>query len=446
MKVSSKFNLLHFVKNLTLTEIAGSIGDLGTLLPIMIALTKNNSISLTYTLIFGGLYNIYTGFYYDIPVCVQPLRLVNLSFEKMKSIAAIAIANNFSMPEVAASGILVSAIVLILGITQTITFVYKYIPLPIIRGIQLGTGLRLITQGGSYQKIGNWLIFFSDRHYFLQQMDFFQFLLKNFSALILFLFGLTVGLVKIYLIKDVKDKNLTIPSVGLSPPVWVVPSAADFSTGFFQAALGQLPLTILNSVIAISKLADDLFPFKRRPVVSLTSISVSIGIMNLIGCWFGAMPYCHGSGGLAGQFRFGARTGSSIIFLGIVKLFCGFLFGNTLLGLLMKFPNSVLGVMLIFAGLELCSVAKDVGSEYLSYKENDFEELDEESKKNKNEKYQQSNNNYVIMLSTAGTLVGFSNDGIGFLVGCTASIIFFYEKKFSTANINKNDSTNVSDN
>ncbi|KAJ3213940.1 hypothetical protein HK099_007107 [Clydaea vesicula] len=436
MKVSSKFNLLHFVKNLTLTEIAGSIGDLGTLLPIMIALTKNNSISLTYSLIFGGLYNIYTGFYYDIPVCVQPLRLVNLSFEKMKSIAAIAIANNFSMPEVAASGILVSAIVLILGITQTITFVYKYIPLPIIRGIQLGTGLRLITQGVTVITSSNKWIFsnfyWSDNYLIAIISALICFLFynakKNFSALILFLFGLTVGLVKIYLIKDVKDKNLTIPSVGLSPPVC------------------QLPLTILNSVIAISKLADDLFPFKRRPVVSLTSISVSIGIMNLIGCWFGAMPYCHGSGGLAGQFRFGARTGSSIIFLGIVKLFCGFLFGNTLLGLLMKFPNSVLGVMLIFAGLELCSVAKDVGSEYLSYKENDFEELDEESKKKKNEKYQQSNNNYVIMLSTAGTLVGFSNDGIGFLVGCTASIIFFYEKKFSTANINKNDSTNVSDN
>lgn len=44
-----------------LSEISGSLGDLGTLLPLMIALAVNNSISLSTTFVFSGLWNIFTG-------------------------------------------------------------------------------------------------------------------------------------------------------------------------------------------------------------------------------------------------------------------------------------------------------------------------------------------------------------------------------------------------
>jgi hypothetical protein len=33
--------------------------------------------------------------------------------------------------------------------------------------------------------------------------------------------------------------------------------------------------------------------------------------MNLVLCWLGAMPMCHGAGGLSGQYLFGARGGTS---------------------------------------------------------------------------------------------------------------------------------------
>ncbi|KAJ6406319.1 hypothetical protein OIU84_009944 [Salix udensis] len=76
--------------------------------------------------------------------------------------------------------------------------------------------------------------------------------------------------------------------------------------GFVKGAIPQLPLSVLNSVIAVCKLSSDLFPGKD---FSASSVSVSVGMMNIVGCWFGAMPCCHGAGGLAGQYKFGGRSG-----------------------------------------------------------------------------------------------------------------------------------------
>lgn len=65
-----------------LAEISDSFGDIGTLLPILIALTQSDSISLSNTLVFAGLANILTGLIFGIPLPVQP----------MKAIAAVALA------------------------------------------------------------------------------------------------------------------------------------------------------------------------------------------------------------------------------------------------------------------------------------------------------------------------------------------------------------------
>ncbi len=82
--------------------------------------------------------------------------------------------------------------------------------------------------------------------------------------------------------------------------------------------------------------------------------------MNLIGGWFGAMPVCHGSGGLAAQYRFGARSGSSIILLGLFKILLGLVCGESLVGLLRRYPKSLLGVMVLAAGLELAKVGESL--------------------------------------------------------------------------------------
>jgi hypothetical protein len=70
---------------------------------------------------------------------------------------------------------------------------------------------------------------------------------------------------------------------------------AGAARGPVKGAVPQIPLSVLNSVVAVCKLTRDLFPEKAA------SVSMSMGAMNLVGCWFGTMPCCHGAGGLAGQ-------------------------------------------------------------------------------------------------------------------------------------------------
>jgi hypothetical protein len=75
---SVKERALHMKKNTSLSELSGSLGDLGTLLPILVALSINGQISLTASLIFGGLWNIVSGLMFRIPMCVQPMKGDNL--------------------------------------------------------------------------------------------------------------------------------------------------------------------------------------------------------------------------------------------------------------------------------------------------------------------------------------------------------------------------------
>jgi len=58
------------------------------------------------------------------------------------------------------------------------------------------------------------------------------------------------------------------------------------------------------------------------------------------------MPVCHGSGGLASQYRFGARSGASIIILGTIKLLLGLFAAEYAVTYCHKVLRMPLGVML----------------------------------------------------------------------------------------------------
>lgn len=122
-----------------------------------------------------------------------------------------------------------------------------------------------------------------------------------------------------------------------------------------------------------------------------------------------AKTFCsHGSGGLAGQYRFGARSEVSIVLLGACKLLLGILFGSSLVGLLQLFPDSILAVMLFISAIELASAAR-----VLNQNEPDLVKQKE---------------NYLVMLITMGTIFAFSNDGIGFLCGMGAAILLAIQR------------------
>jgi hypothetical protein len=106
---------------------------------------------------------------------------------------------------------------------------------------------------------------------------------------------------------------------------WI--GASDWWKGALHMALPQIPLTTLNSCIAVCKLGADLFP-ARAHLVSPRRVAISVLIMNLGMCLLGGLPMCHGAGGLAGQYRFGGRTGAALQLLGLLKVALGLAFGG----------------------------------------------------------------------------------------------------------------------
>lgn len=378
------------------SELGGSVGDLGTYIPIVLALTLVNHLDLSTTLIFTALYNISTGLLFSIPMPVQP----------MKSIAAVAISelHHLTVPQIMAAGLSTGGVLFILGATGLMSFLYRFIPLPVVRGVQLSQGLSFAFSAIKYIRYNqdfvtgksgsprSWLGLDS----LILALSSFLFLVlvtgsgensigndnlndneesttttRSFrrlrwrlrilssipGAFIVFLFGLLICIIRDFsIIKELKFGPSKIHTVKITLEDWKI--------GFFRAAIPQIPLSILNSVIAVCKLSADLFPDRN---VSATSVSISVGIMNWIGCWFGAMPVCHGAGGLAGQYRFGGRSGLSVVLLGMGKLAIGLAFGNSFVRILGQFPIGILGVLLLFAGIELAMASRDMKTKEESF-------------------------------------------------------------------------------
>ena len=411
LQVVHRYNLQTFRRQ-PWQEILGSFGDLGTLLPIMIALSNNKSISLSSTLVFGGLANIFTGIFFGIPLPVQP----------MKAIAAVALRQQFNEVETISAGLFVAAVIGFFSFTGLLQLFTRKIPIPVIKGIQMGTGLSLIIYAGTLLELPSALF---DKHFWSLTLAFLAFLALlwiPFStrapyALIILLLGITVTSVELSL-----RFGDSTPVFNVWKPHFILPPPSDFGTGALQAGLGQVPLTTLNSVIAVTFLAADLLPQVQAP--SVTSMGLSVMAMNLIGCWFGSMPVCHGSGGLAAQYRFGARSGASIMFLGFLKLLLGLFAGHFMSTILRGFQTGLLAVMVIAAGLELANVGESLNTadaRDLKIYEDDTD-VDVVGNRNADKMMkdlpdEQKKRRWAVMLVTVGGILAFRNDAVGFVAG-----------------------------
>jgi MFS superfamily sulfate permease-like transporter len=353
-------------------EIAGSLGDMGTFLPLLVGMAAQNGLNFASALFFAGAFNIVTGLIFSIPMAVQP----------MKAIAAVALTENLTVPQILAAGIAVSLVVLVLGLTGLIDWLNRIVPKSVVRGLQLALGLSLLTKG--MQMVAGTNMWIAPDSYLTGALSAILVLLLFFSrrvpaALLLFVIGIGLAIWS-------HPSVVTGLGLGFTLPTWTPPHWADFVTAFPKAVLPQIPLTTLNSVIAVCAMSGDLFPGRKAEP---RRVAVSVGVMNLVAGWFGGMPMCHGAGGLAGQYRFGARTNGSILFLGAVKIVLAVLLGSSFLALCRAFPMSVLGVMLAFSGMELALVCRD----------------------------QTRRTDAFAMLLTAAACMGLGNIGLGFLLG-----------------------------
>ncbi len=340
-------------------EFAGSLGDLGTLIPLSVALMVVTGLSVTPVLLMVGIFYIFTGLYYKLPIPVQPLKVV----------AAIAIAYpaKISLPIIAASGITFGLILLFLAFTGLIDWLAKFFTKPIVRGIQLGLGLILIDKGINF--ILRPELFINKSSIAVccagipvnMVVGIFGFLIalllisnRRFpAAFVVVASGIAIGIL-------FGSFNNTELSLGPTPVKVYTPGINDFFSALIFLVIPQIPLTLGNAVMGTADTCYTLFGkgtvTKRATYRAFAS---TMGITNIFAGFLGAMPMCHGAGGLAAHYRFGARTGGSNIMIGTIFLLMGLAFGKIGISLLSSIPNSILGVLLLFAGIELALLIKD---------------------------------------------------------------------------------------
>jgi hypothetical protein len=147
-------------------------------------------------------------------------------------------------------------------------------------------------------------------------------------------------------------------------PAVHLPQPADILTGFLVLALPQIPLSLGNSLLATRQLTEDLFPDRR---LTIRKIGLTYALMNLVNPWFAGVPTCHGSGGMAGHFAFGGRTGGSVIIYGSLFLGLGLFLGGGFEHIAKAFPLPMLGVILLFEALALIWFIRDTAHSRIEF-------------------------------------------------------------------------------
>lgn len=317
-----------------LRELAGSMGDFGTLFPLAIGYIAICGLNPAGFLIMMGLANIVTGLVYRLPMPIEP----------MKVLAVVAIAQQWSPSMVYASGFAMGVVWLLFALTGIMNWIVKITPLSVTRGIQVSLGVLLAIE--AFKMISTWWI--------LGILSIIIVLLLRDnryapSAVVLILLGIAITVIKGQF-REVTSLGLNgLPLTGFTlNEVWQTLLLAGFA---------QIPLTATNAVIATSSLIKSYWPEKR---VGERQLSLNMGIMNLIIPFFGGMPMCHGAGGLAGQYYFGARTGGTNIIEGLIEIGLGLFLATSIARLFSIFPLSIIGAMMFLVGIELTKFAKDI--------------------------------------------------------------------------------------
>jgi len=317
-----------------LRELAGSMGDFGTLLPLAIGYFVVNGLNPAGLLIMMGLANIVTGVIYRLPMPIEP----------KKVLAVVAISQRWSPSLIYASGFGTGIIWLVFAFTGLIQKIAAITPTNVVRGIQVALGILLAIQGFKMVSTG-WILGIASIIIVLV-------LRKNRyapAAIVLMVLGLAII--------GFRGELSGAIHLGFTLPPLTVFSLPEIWQGLVLAGFAQIALTTTNAVIATSALIKEYWPDKP---VSDKKLAINHGIINTIVPFFGGMPMCHGAGGLAGQYYFGARTGGTNIIEGIIEISLGLFLASSIASLFSLFPQSIIGAMLLLVGIELTKFVRNI--------------------------------------------------------------------------------------
>lgn len=336
-------------------EWAGAFGDLGTLIPFVVAYIGMVGMDPFGILFAFGVALIICGVYYRTPMPVQPMKAAGAVAATQAAQTAV-----ITPAAVVGASLATGAIWLLLGMTGTARRIAAMVPRFVVVGIVLGLGIAFMLEGVKMMASG-WLI---------ATIGFIGTLLlltnRSIPAMfLLLLFGAACGVIAEPALLD-KLSGVSVefraPSFALSDLTW-----KDFALGLVFLALPQLPLTLGNAIMATAEENNRLFPDRA---VNENKLSTSTGALNLFSSSVGGIPMCHGAGGMAGHVAFGARTGGATVILGGILLLLALFFSGSVQTLFAILPKAILGVILFLTGAQLalgaCELSKDKGERFIT--------------------------------------------------------------------------------
>jgi MFS superfamily sulfate permease-like transporter len=317
----------------SLRELAGGLSDFTTLIPFAVGYIVLCGFDVTGLLLGIGLTNIILGLVYRLPLPVQP----------KKVIGSVALAERWPMTRIINTGFVVGLVWIVLTFSNRGRRLLQKIPLSVVRGIQLSLAFTLAFSGIGMMRQN---ILLASLSIIVALV-----LLRNRilpSSLFLIVFGFVYAMVY-------GSLNLNEIVLSFSLPSFHPLALEDMFFGFIYAGLSQIFLTLTNAVISTLILIRDLFP-SRKDITHKTLVA-NMAAINITVPFLGGMPLCHGSGGLASQYLFGARTGGALLMIGLIEVCLGLFFSQSILTIFTSFPQFILGVMLLLASLQLAKIS-----------------------------------------------------------------------------------------
>ena len=322
-------------------EWAGSFGDLGTALPLLIGVIGATGVDAAGVFVVFGLAQLGSGLMYGLPLPMQPL----------KAMAALAISQRLAPGVLFGGGLAIGLMMMGLSVSGALGWLARGIPQVVVRGLQGGLGVTLCwlalgTYVPSEGAVGYGLAGAAGLMVWGLRGQ------RRFpAALGVVLLGAVYG--GLYRL----DAGRLVEGWGWALPKVRWPEGGAVWAGLVVLALPQLPLSLANSVIATQRTVQDLFPGRG---VGVGRLGMTYGIFNVVASCLGGVPVCHGCGGLVGHYALGGRSGGSVVIYGMLFLALG-LGGSVAAGEWVQlFPKPILGVLLGLEGLALLGLLRDV--------------------------------------------------------------------------------------
>ncbi len=272
-------------------NISGAFADGAILFPLMAALAVSTGMNGAFLLGGAGAAYIFAGFFFRIPMPVQPLKSI--------VVGAVALGASAGEVRLATLGIgLFCLSVMLLPVER----IEKCIPRHLIHGIQFSLGVLLVTNGIEWVWGEGSVIYFTALALLMPAAIFMQSRIGAPVLGVIAVLGIACGFWPGEHAAVIHTKA-AVPKTGIQPGIVI------------SLLLPQLALTLTNSVVGTYDTARRYFG-EVSSRVTLKNLLLSIGIGNVIAAAIGGLPFCHGSGGMTAHVRAGAKDYTMNFYIG----------------------------------------------------------------------------------------------------------------------------------